>query len=189
MLRGDSKVNDWASLNANAKYFNDVRKVAMKNWENKEMDIRTDAVSYDMKRHDALRMVMTKVLLQNKIDVFVNPVNPTLPGKIGGAAVQGGGGGGFGYGAMLGLPEVFVPAGFSDVVYDPKFQLSKDGSKYEGIEGTEATKLGGVGLPYNIAFWAEPGQESALLKVASAYEAATHHRKAPPAFGPVKGEL
>jgi len=24
--------------------------------------------------------------------------------------------------------------------------------------------------------------------VASAYEAATHHRKAPPAFGPVKGE-
>jgi Asp-tRNA(Asn)/Glu-tRNA(Gln) amidotransferase A subunit family amidase len=46
-----------------------------------------------------------------------------------------------------------------------------------------------VGLPYNIAFWAEPGQESTLIKVASAYEAATHHRKPPPAFGPVKGEL
>ncbi|MES1196365.1 MAG: amidase family protein, partial [Steroidobacter sp.] len=29
MARGDSTVNDWASLNAHAKYFNDVRKVAM----------------------------------------------------------------------------------------------------------------------------------------------------------------
>ena len=189
MLRNDSRVNDWATLNANAKYYNDVRRVAMKNWENKEMDIRTDAITYTMKRRDTLRMVMTKVLLQNGIDVFVNPVNPTLPEKIGGATVGGSGSNsGFGYGAMLGIPEVFVPAGFSESVYDAKFALSKDGTKYEGVEGTEPTKLGGIGLPFNIAFWAEPGQESTLLKVASAYEAATHHRKAPPAFGPVKGE-
>jgi len=190
LLRGDSRVNDWTTLNANAKYFNDARRVAMKNWENKEMDIRTDAITYTMKRRDTLRMVMTKVLLQNKIDVFVNPVNPTLAEKIGGATVGGSGSSsGFGYGAMLGIPEVFVPAGFSDSVYDAKFALSKDGTKYEGVEGTEPTKLGGIGLPFNIAFWAEPGQESTLLKVASAYEAATHHRKAPPAFGPVKGEM
>jgi amidase len=187
-LRGDSRVNDWETLNANAKYFNDVRKVAMKNWENKEMDIRTDAVTYTIKRRDTLRMALTKVLLQNKLDVLVNPVNLTLQGKIGGAAVEGGGGGGFGYGAMLGIPEAFVPAGFAESVYDVQYKLSSDGKKYEGVEGTEATKLGGIGLPYNIAFWAEPGQESTLIKVASAYEAATHHRQAPPAFGPVKGE-
>jgi amidase len=189
MLRGDSRVNDWATLNANAKYFDDQRRAAMKNWENKEMDIRTETVTYTMKRRDTLRMVITKVLLQNQIDVFVNPVNPTLAEKLGGATVGGSGSSmGFGYGAMLGIPEVFVPAGFSDSVYDAKFVLSKDGKKYEGAAGTEPTKLGGIGLPYNIAFWAEPGQESALLKIASAYEAATHHRKAPPAFGPVKGE-
>jgi amidase len=69
-----------------------------------------------------------------------------------------------------------------------KFELSKDGKKYDGVEGTEPTKIGGIGLPYNIGFWAEPGEESTLIKVASAYEAATHHRQAPPAFGPVKGE-
>ena len=28
--------------------------------------------------------------------------------------------------------------------------------------------------------------DSTLVKVASAYEAATHHRKPPPAFGPLK---
>ena len=187
-LRGDTRVYDWQTLNANAKYYNDVRKVAMKNWENKEMDIRTDAVTYTIKRRDTLRMALTKVLLQNKLDVLVNPVNLTPQGKIGGAGAQGGGGGGFGYGAMLGIPEVFVPAGFADTIIDMKFELSKDGKKYDGVEGTEPTKLGGIGLPYNIAFWAEPGQESTLIKVASAYEAATHHRQAPPAFGPVKGE-
>ena len=187
-LRGDSRVYDWQTLNANAKYYNDVRRVAMKNWENKEMDSRTNAVTYTMKRRDTLRMALTKVLLQNKLDVLVNPVNLTPQGKIGGAGTQGGGGGGFGYGAMLGIPEVFVPAGFADTVIDMKFELSKDGKKYDAVEGTDTTKLGGIGLPYNIAFWAEPGQESALIKVASAYEAATHHRQAPPAFGPVKGE-
>jgi amidase len=187
-LRGDSRVYDWQTLNANAKYSNDVRRVAMKNWENKEMDSRTNAVTYTMKRRDTLRMALTKVLLQNKLDVLVNPVNLTPQGKIGGAGTQGGGGGGFGYGAMLGIPEVFVPAGFADTVIDMKFELSKDGKKYDAVEGTDTTKLGGIGLPYNIAFWAEPGQESALIKVASAYEAATHHRQAPPAFGPVKGE-
>jgi Asp-tRNA(Asn)/Glu-tRNA(Gln) amidotransferase A subunit family amidase len=188
-LRADNRVYDWETLNANAKYYNDVRRVAMKNWENKEMDIRTDAVTYTMKRRDTLRMVMLKVLEQNKIDVFVNPVSAALQGKIGGASITGGGGGGFGYGAMLGIPEVFVPAGFADSIYDLKFVLSKDGKKYEAVESTEATKLGGVGLPYNIAFWAGPGDEATLLKVGSAYEAATHHRKPPPAFPPVKGEM
>jgi len=180
-------------LNANAKYFNDTRRAAMKNWENKEMDIRTDAVTYTMKRRDTLRLAMTKVLVQNDLDMFVNAVNLTLQGKIGGANLGRGGGGGdrgpaLGYGAMLGIPEVFVPAGFADSIYDAQFKLSADGKSYEGEEAKTATKLGGVGLPYNIGFWAEPGQEANLLKVASAYESATHHRKPPPAFGPVKGE-
>jgi len=190
-LRGDSRVYDWQTLNANAKYFNDVRRTAMKNWENKEMDIRTNAVAHTMKRRDTLRMAMTKVLLQNKLDMFVNPVNLTLQGKIGGAQERtggGGSGGGFGYGAMLGIPEVFVPAGFADSIYDFEFTLSADTKSYEGKESATPTKLDGLGLPYNVGFWAEPGQEAALLKVAAAYEAATHHRQPPPAFGPVKGE-
>jgi Asp-tRNA(Asn)/Glu-tRNA(Gln) amidotransferase A subunit family amidase len=187
-LRGDSRVHDWETLNANAKYFNDVRRVAMKNWENKEIDTRTNAVTYTIKRRDTLRMMTMKVLEQNKIDVFVNPVTTTLPEKIGGAGEpRGTDRGGFGYGAMLGISEVFVPAGFSDTVYDAKLVLSEDGKKYEPADATEPTKLASP-LPYNIGFWAGPGEEALLLKVASAYEAATHHRKPPPAFGPVKGE-
>jgi hypothetical protein len=37
-----------------------------------------------------------------------------------------------------------------------------------------------------MAFWGGPGDEPALIKASSAYEAATHHRKPPPLFGPVK---
>lgn len=189
-LRGDSRVYDWETLNQNAKYFSDARRAAMKNWENKEMDIRSPALTYDMKQRYALRMAMTKVLEQNNLDVFVNPVSLRMQGKIGGARLREGGpfGDGFGYGALLGIPETFVPAGFATEIYDGKFVLSKDGTEYEGVEATKPTKLGGIGLPYNIAFWAEPGQESALIKVAAAYEAATHHRKPPPGFGPVEGE-
>jgi hypothetical protein len=43
-------------------------------------------------------------------------------------------------------------------------------------------------LPVGISFWAGPGDEPAILKVASAYEAATRHRKAPAAFGPLPRE-
>jgi Asp-tRNA(Asn)/Glu-tRNA(Gln) amidotransferase A subunit family amidase len=186
LQRGDSRVYDWETLNANAKYHTDVRRVAMKNWENKPIDIRTEAVTFIMKRREAVRLAVMKVLEQNKIDVFVNPSSTTMAAKLGGA-MEPEPRRSYGYGATLGIPEVFVPAGFSDTMYEPKFVLSKDGTKYDTVTGTEPTKLASP-LPFNIGFWAGPGEESKVIKVASAYEAATHHRKPPAAFGPVKGE-
>lgn len=187
-LRGDATIKDWKTLNQNAQYFTAAKTAAMTNWGNKEMDSRTYDTTYTMKRRDSMRMVMMKVLEQNKIDVFVNPPLSTLPAKIGGAAepnreLRAG----FGYGARLGIPEAHVPAGFADTIYEPSFVLSKDGMQYETVAGTKPTVLKSP-LPYNIAFWAGPGEEATLLKVASAYEAATHHRKPPPAFPPVAGE-
>jgi amidase len=190
LQRGDKRVYDWATLNTNAKYMNDVRTVAMKNWENKQIDIATPNLVYDTKRQNVMRMVAIKVLQQNDIDVFVNPPLIALPGKIGqpsGGRGGGGGAAGHGYGASLGIPEVFVPAGFADTIYEPTFKLNADGTEYESTPGTTPTKLS-TPLPFNIAFWAGPGDESIVLKVASAYEAATHHRRPPAAFGPLPGE-
>jgi Asp-tRNA(Asn)/Glu-tRNA(Gln) amidotransferase A subunit family amidase len=186
LLRGDSRVYDWQTLNANAKYHTDVRRAAMKNWEDKDIDIRTDAVTFTMKRRDVVRMAVMKVLEQNKVDVLVNPSATTMAAKLGGAS-EPERGRSYGYGAVLGIPEVFVPAGFSDVVYEPTFVLSADGTKYDTVTGKVPTKLASP-LPFNIGFWAAPGDEAKVIKVASAYEAATHHRRPPPAFGPVKGE-
>jgi amidase len=183
--RGDSRVYDWETLNANAKYHSDARRAAMKNWENKPIDIRTEAVTFTIKRRDAVRMAVMKVLEQNDIDVFVNPSATTMARKLGGPGEVTRRS--YGHGATLGTPEVFVPAGFNDVSYETKFALSADATKYENVPGTEPTKLANP-LPFNIGFWAGPGEEATILKVASAYEAATKHRKAPPGFGPVKGE-
>lgn len=191
-LRGDSRVNDWQTLLANSKPYNEDRKAALTNWSNKEMDPRTLALSTTVKRRDAVRMAMTKVLRQNRLDAFVNPVTTTLPGKIGGSGRPRGAtsafGGTFGYGAALGIPEVFVPAGYATSTVDGVFKLAADGKRYESVEGTTPVALPGIGLPFNIAFWAEPGQESNLIRIGSAYEAATRHFKAPPGFGRVKGE-
>jgi Asp-tRNA(Asn)/Glu-tRNA(Gln) amidotransferase A subunit family amidase len=48
--------------------------------------------------------------------------------------------------------------------------------------------LDAPGLPISLSFWAGPGEEGTILKAASAYEAATKHRRPPPAFGPLRGE-
>ena len=40
-------------------------------------------------------------------------------------------------------------------------------------------------MPISITFFAGQGDEPTLIKMGTAYEAATHHRFAPPAFGPV----
>jgi Asp-tRNA(Asn)/Glu-tRNA(Gln) amidotransferase A subunit family amidase len=180
--RGDSRVYDWATLNANSKEYNDARRAAMKNWENKAIDIRSQDVTFTIKRRDTLRMAMMKVMEQNKIDVFVSPSNTSLAAKIGGPSEPTRRS--FGYGATLGLPEVFVPAGFAQVAYEPKFVLSKDGKKYDTVSSTEPKQLEHP-LPFNIGFWAAPGEEQTLLKVGSAYETATHHRKPPKDFGPL----
>lgn len=185
-LRGDSRVYDWKTLNENAKYFNDARRAAMKNWENKEMDPRTYAITYTMKRREIMRMATLKVLAQNNIDVLVSPSTTTLAAKIGGASHPDRRN--WGYGARMGIPEVFVPAGFATENYESVFVLSADGSKYETAFGTKKQKLKNP-LPYNIGFWAGPGEEALVLKVASAYEAATQHRKPPKGFGPVKDQI
>ncbi len=47
------------------------------------------------------------------------------------------------------------------------------------------TTIPAPGLPFSLVFRAEPGKEDILLKIASAYEAASKRRVPPPAFGPL----
>lgn len=182
MLRGDSRVYDWATLNANAKYFSDARRAAMKNWENKDMDIRTNAINHTMKRRDVLRMATLMVLEHNNLDVLISPSATGLPLKIGGPQIPATG---FGYGAVMGIAEVYIPAGFVKTEFEARYVLNKEGTGYEHVVDSEATELSSP-LPYNLGFWAGPGDESILIKVASAYENATRHRAEPEGFGPIK---
>ena len=78
-----------------------------------------------------LQHVVQKVMLENDIDVFVNPENTLPPPKIGGPAepaVRNRGSASCcqAFTALLGGPEIDVPAGYTQVAYEPQYELSAD---------------------------------------------------------------
>jgi amidase len=80
-----------------------------------------------------------------------------------------------------GFPSLNVPAGFTTEVFDRVRDAAAPG-------GTRLVGPVKAALPVSITFLARPFDEPLLLKIASAYEGATHHRKIPPGFGPVDRE-
>jgi Asp-tRNA(Asn)/Glu-tRNA(Gln) amidotransferase A subunit family amidase len=189
--RGDTRVKDMKAYAANSKWRSEQQQVGAQNFAAADVqDIRATEGVDRVKMHTMFRYAMMKVMRENDIDVFVHP-NVGLPlGKTGYAQdpnVEGRGGSGFGITDLLGVPEIVVPAGFNDVVYEPQFVLSDDRKTYTAVAGTTATKVPQP-LPFSLEFWGAPGDEPVMLKIASAYEAATHHRKPPQAFPALKGE-
>lgn len=188
-LRGDSKIKDWASLVANHKHATATRSAAMANWA-LVSDIRSEGITERVKMRYAQTAAVLKVMRQNKIDLFVNPTITLPQAKHGGPtnpSVNNRPGGRFPLSADLGIPEITVPAGFTSVVYEPRFVLSTTNTSYTSVAGTVKGTLPNP-LPFGMSFWAGPGDEGVLLKAASAYELATKHRVPPPAFGPIAGE-
>jgi Asp-tRNA(Asn)/Glu-tRNA(Gln) amidotransferase A subunit family amidase len=77
-----------------------------------------------------------------------------------------------------GFPAITVPAGFTTQVYDRVWDASApDGTRLVGPIPAE--------LPVGIDFLGMPFGEPTILKIASAYEAATRHRQPPGEFGPL----
>ncbi|MGH7301689.1 MAG: hypothetical protein ACRELZ_00205, partial [Candidatus Rokuibacteriota bacterium] len=137
---------------------------------------------------ELLRRVDMMVLIENRLDALVRLHTPFPPGKIGGAYQPGHPGNlrleTF-YGPNAGLTEVLIPAGYVTTVYDPVFALSPEGTRYVPVASATPTTVPAPGLPFSLVFRAEPGREDVLLKIASAYEAASKRRVPPPAFGPI----
>ena len=186
LRRGDPTVTDWTSLNANSKYYSESRAVAMRNWENTR-NIVSEGITRRVKMRDVMRLVLLNVLHRNDLDVLVNPTITVPPVRIGYAgepSVNNRPTGRFPTSANLGIPEITVPAGFNRIVYDPEYVLNEDQDDYDNVTGSRRTQLDAA-LPVGISFWAGPGDEPLILRVASAYEAATRHRRPPADFGPV----
>jgi Asp-tRNA(Asn)/Glu-tRNA(Gln) amidotransferase A subunit family amidase len=140
---------------------------------------------------ELLRRVDMMVILENRLDALVRLHTPLPPAKIGGPEVPGVIGrlrNESQYGPNAGLSEVLIPAGYVTTAYDPVFALSADRRKYIGAASETPTAIPGPGLPFSLVFRAEPGKEDILLKIASAYEAASKRRVPPPAFGPLPME-
>jgi amidase len=184
--RGDARVKDWASWVANHKAKNEQQRVGSANAALiRDLRADADAPSY-MKMQSVLRMVIHRVMYENNIDAFVNPEQTTPPYKLGGAGEPEVNNRGTNsccqaFTALIGGPEIDVPAGYTEVVYNPQYKLTPDKTRYIAVTGTVKEKLEHP-MPISMMVWGAPATEPALIKIASAFEAATHHRKPPPDF-------
>jgi len=183
---------DWPSLNARSNFWGDDGRAAFRNWEEitdpRNPPGRRQGVNERIMLRELLRRVDMMVILENRLDALVRLHTPLPPAKIGGPEVPGvirrlrdesq-------YGPNAGLTEVLIPAGYVTVAYDPVFALSADRRKYVGVASDQPTEIPAPGLPFSLVFRTEPGKEDVLLKIASAYEAASRRRVPPPAFGPI----
>jgi amidase len=181
---------EFAALNARSKFWGDDGRAAFKNWEEvtdpRNPLGRRQGVDERIMLRELLRRADMMVLIENRLDALVRLHTPFPPGRIGGAYQPGLPGNlrleTF-YGPNAGLTEVLVPAGYVTTVYDPVFTLSPDGLRYVPVPSDTPTAIPEPGLPFSLVFRAEPGREDVLLRIASAYEAASKRRVPPPAFG------
>jgi Asp-tRNA(Asn)/Glu-tRNA(Gln) amidotransferase A subunit family amidase len=186
--RNDRVVSDWASFVSHASFFADnIRSGSVNVAELNNQKIAATSGSDRLKMVTAARMIVGKVMYQNRIDVLVIPNIPAPVEKNEYArdpVTQGVRPNGPSITDLLGVPEMIVPAGYNDIVYEAQYKLSTDKKSYVTAPGTEKSTLPEP-MPISMMFWAGPGDEPKVLNVASAYEAATHHRKPPPDFGPL----
>jgi amidase len=183
-------LTDFSVLNARSKFWGDDQRAAFKNWE-EISDPRNplhgrQGVNERIMLRELLRRVDMMVILENKLDALVRLHTPWPPGLIGGA---------YQYdivsnlspeslsGPNAGLTEVLIPAGYVTTVYDPVYSLNEDRTRYVSTPSHTPTTIPEPGLPYSLVFRAEPGKEDVVLRIASAYEAASKRRIPPPAFG------
>jgi amidase len=185
-------LTDWPTLNARSKFWGDDQRAAFKNWEEvadpRNPHGQRQGVNERLMLRELLRRVDMMVILENRLDALVRLHTPWPPGLIGGA---------YQYdivsnlapeslsGPNAGLTEVLIPAGYVTTVYDPVFALSADRTRYISKSSATPTIIPEPGLPFSLVFRAEPGKEDVLLRIASAYEAASRRRIPPPAFGPI----
>jgi amidase len=186
---------DFPSLNARSKFWGDDQRAAFKNWE--EMDDMRNAlgdrqgIDEHIMMRELLRRVEMKVISENHLDAVVRLHYSLPPGKIGLAPQPeppDDTRGELRMGPFAGLTEVLIPAGYVRTVYDPVFVLSADKKRYIPTNNNTPATLPPPGLPFSLVFRAEPGKEDVILKIASAYEAASKRRIPPPEFGPLPGE-
>jgi Asp-tRNA(Asn)/Glu-tRNA(Gln) amidotransferase A subunit family amidase len=181
--RGDARIRSWADWVANARFRDDASRAGAENWlalKNHHAPGKADQVA----RSYIARLALQRVMSENGVHAFVHPENTVPTPKIQGPNV-----GQISLESItpfFQIPRIVVPAGMSDIVYEPQYSLNKGKTDYisELAPSTPKTKLPHP-MPIAITFFAGQGEEPTLIKIGTAYESATHHRIPPPAFGPV----
>ncbi len=200
--RGDANIKSNADLIAKSNFHQDPNfPDRKKGRENLEKATELDMADRMLRRFSIQQMVL-QCMGEQKLDALIYPTSNLPPTKLGapsGPNVNGRSGTGpWSFLGMQGFPVITVPAGFTTEVYDlirdpsapetPESEMTGGGGAGNRTVGDNHTRLVGptaAKLPVGLDIVGRPFDEPLLLTIASAYTAATHHRKPPPAFGPV----
>jgi len=183
--RGDTRITSWAAWVANAKFREDQSRVGAENWAHYDGHF-AEGKGERLARSYVARLALARVMYENGIAAFVHAENtvptPKIQGpNVGTASLDG-------ITPFFQIPRTVVPAGVTDVIYEPQYALNADKTDYVSVlpPGTPKTTLPHP-MPISMTFFAGQGDEPVLIEIGTAYESATHHRFAPPDFGPVGG--
>jgi Asp-tRNA(Asn)/Glu-tRNA(Gln) amidotransferase A subunit family amidase len=173
--RGDANIHSNADLIARAKFYDDP------NFPNRRQarEAAERQTTYDPAPRLALRFELRTLLLEcmreQQLDALFSPTSTVPPRKLTNPrepAVAGRTPIGWSVIGQQGFPAITVPAGFTTEVWD----------RVRDSSGTRLVGPVGAQLPVGVDFIARPFNEALLIRIAAAYEAATHHRRPPPEF-------
>lgn len=180
--RSDANIKSNADLVSKARFYEDPnfpdRKQARQAAER--------ATTFDATARLASRFALQNILLQcmqeQRLDALMSPTSTVPPRKLTSPRepnVNGRSPIGYSLIGQQGFPAITVPAGFTTEIWDRARDANGSTTLVGPIEAS---------LPVGVDFLARPFEEATLFRIASAYEAATRHRKPPAEFGPVAGE-
>jgi amidase len=186
--RGDANIKSVADLASKANFFAQPdfagsadRQGSLQN-QSRQMTLNTAGA---LQKRFGIQQMVLQCMQEMHLDALTYPTG-NVPTPILGAPYEPNvnsrnGGSSWNLLGQQGFPTITVPAGFTTHVYD----RVRDSSS---ADGTRLVGPVAAALPVGIDFLSRPFAEPVLLRIASAYEAATLHRRPPPAFGPVPGE-
>lgn len=200
--RGDAAIKTLDDLITKARFFKDAGVETKKNTlinANKPQVLDTAA---RLQRRFAVQQIVLMAFAELNLDAVVYPTGNIPLGKLGdpNEPTVNGRGTTWNFLGQQGFPAITVPAGFTTEVWDRKKDpdapeapaAAPRGGPGDGEGGGAATAptilVGPVPakMPVGVDFLGRPFSEPLLLRIAAAYEHATHRREPPADFGPLQ---
>jgi Asp-tRNA(Asn)/Glu-tRNA(Gln) amidotransferase A subunit family amidase len=188
--RGDANIKSITDLINKANFYTDIRPGSDFTSYKEQLQNTNDALTLDLanvfQNRRAYQTIVLQCMAMQNLDavtfstaisvgtILGAPAEPSKNNSPGLNSV-------WGVLGANGFPTITVPSGFTTAVFDRVRDSSAPGG----------TRLAGpvpAKMPLGITFLTRPFDEPTMLKIASAYEGATHHRIPPPDFGPLPGE-
>ena len=180
--RRDSNIQTNADLIAKARFYDDPNFPDRKQQREAAERATILDTSARLQTRFALQTLFLQCMQEQRLDALASPMSTVPPRKLTAPREPNANGRspiGWSLIGQQGFPAITVPAGFTNEIWD----------RVRSADGV-ARLIGPVEakLPVGIDFIARPFGEPMLFRIASAFEAATRHRRPPPDFGPLPGE-